>query len=52
MKDGEKKEEQKLECKIETCKHRWTPLVKDPVTCPKCKSYSWKTGNKRERLHR
>jgi hypothetical protein len=24
------------------CEYTWTPRVQNPITCPRCKSYSWR----------
>ena len=28
--------------KCEKCEYEWIPRMKDPKTCPRCKSYDWK----------
>ena len=36
----------KLECK--KCGHEWEQRKRNPVSCPRCKSYTWKV-NKEEK---
>ena len=41
-----KMEKNKVKC--EKCGLEWTPKVKKPRACPKCKSYDWEIPKKRE----
>lgn len=33
-------------CTCKRCGHKWTARVKNPVTCPKCKSPLWNQERK------
>lgn len=32
-----------LKCVCKKCDHRWISKLKNPLQCPRCKSYKWKT---------
>lgn len=36
--------------KCEKCEFVWTPKVKEPRACPRCKSYFWQVPRKKKRV--
>ncbi len=37
---------QKYKCK--KCAYEWKARIEFPISCPRCKSYDWKKGDKDE----